>query len=127
MTFVQPQLCRTCLRNQPYFKDAGPEFAGDEQALSLGIVSDAVQHRILFNPIDWTQKTGEINPAEHLPVLRGDAGDPIGLPYIGVNLAVHELQFIQFGDRITAIVDLQTLFLFESAAVKDADLRCSIA
>src|SRR5579863_10237751 len=46
---------------------AGPQFAGDEQALAVRIIGDSVEHCARFTAIDRAQESAEIHPTT-LPV-----------------------------------------------------------
>ena len=69
----------------------GPPLAGDEQAPALGIVGDPVQHAGPTALLRGEQPL-QVDPSEHLAVGRGDAGDAIGLPDVGIDLPLDELE-----------------------------------
>src|SRR5215212_7277780 len=66
------------------FVDARPPLAGDEQAVALRIVGDAVQHVSAWG-LAAIEQAGQIDPAGDLAGPGRDAGDSFGLPDVGVD------------------------------------------
>lgn len=61
------------------FVDGGPLLSGYEQAVMLGVVGDAAEDGLAVDPLlDWEQAR-EIDPGDYVAVLRGEAGDAVGV------------------------------------------------
>ncbi len=58
-----------------------------KQPIMLGVIRDAVQHRILIDPLARRHQPGQINPADHMPIPRRYPRNPVRMPHIGINLA----------------------------------------
>ena len=68
--------------------EARPVLAGDEQRAFLAIIGDAVQHIWIDKPRGIGVQAVEIDPARDFPCLGREAHKVIGLPDIGIDLAV---------------------------------------
>src|SRR5271165_3085594 len=66
--FVRIPRLRLPARDNFNFKNRRPLLAGDEQAVSLRVVSDPVQHRFRIDLLIVGQQTGEIDPCNHVSV-----------------------------------------------------------
>ena len=69
------------------------------------------------------QQAGEIDPADDLAGRRVDARDAVGLPDVGVDLALHPFQFVQFADRPALVGDGDAAGLLERLGIPEAQLR----
>ena len=86
------------MRNNFYFKDLGPLLPGDEEAVTLGVVGDPVQYGFLVDSLIVRQQAGEIDPGNHVSVVRIDARDPVRVPDVCVDLSLDEFQLVQLVD-----------------------------
>jgi hypothetical protein len=82
-------------RNHLDLKKLGPKFAGDEEPVVRRVVGDAVQYRFLVGDLAGPKQAGEIDPAQHAARLGRDAHDAVGVPHIGVDLAVNVFELVQ--------------------------------
>ena len=85
---------------------AGPQLACHKQAITSGVVCDAVQHGLgVVEPVHRRQQAAQVYPAEDSSRLWRDPGDAVGVPYVCVHLATHELQLVEVTDRSPAVGD----------------------
>src|ERR1700733_9588085 len=59
------------------FEDGGPLLSGDEEAVPLGIVSNAVQHGFFVDFLIGRQQAGQVDPGDYVSVARTDASNPV--------------------------------------------------
>src|ERR1700722_4062945 len=108
-------------------EDAGPQLPGDKQTLVVWGVGDSVENSPGLEVVDRGQKTGEVDPADHLAALRRDAGDAIRLPNVGKNFSLDEFELVQLVDRLVSVVDFNATLFCERIAVQNAELSGSVA
>src|ERR1035438_5093331 len=87
------------------FEELGPAFAGDEEAIVLGVVGDAVEDIGLGRAIGGSEQTAAVDPADDLAGFGVDAGDAVGLPDVGVDFALHPFELVQFDDGAALLGD----------------------
>ena len=51
------------------------------------------------------QQAGEVDAAEDFAGRGRDAGDAVGVPDVGVDLAVDELELVELGDGLAVVFD----------------------
>ncbi len=73
------------------------------------------------------QQAGEIDPGNHVSVVRIDACDPVRVPDIGVNLTLNKLQLVQLVDDRVPILHQDVVGFFEAIRVAKAKRRRAIA
>src|SRR5213595_2031858 len=94
LRLVDESLSALLFGNDFDFEDARPKFAGDKQALPRRIVGNAIQDGFRIASIPRTQQPVKINPPHNGASLRLNPCDPITVPYVRKNLAVHQFQFV---------------------------------
>ena len=82
-------------RDELDLEDGGPLLAGDEEAVVLGVVGDAVENGFGAEVDDVGEEAGEVDPGDDVAVAGRDAGDAVGVPDVGVDLAVDVLEFVE--------------------------------
>ena len=84
-----------------------PVLAGDEQPVAGGVVGDAVEHvGLARRDVRTRQQARQVDPAHHMSAGRIDAGDQVGLPDVGVELALDPFQFVEVVDRAALVGDV---------------------
>src|ERR1035438_3975863 len=77
------------------FEEFGPVLAGDEEAVVLGVIGNAVEDIGLeiagVDDVGGGQQAGEVDPSDDFAGLGIDAGDAVGLPDVGVDLAFDQI------------------------------------
>src|SRR5271156_1623388 len=114
-------------RNRLYLENRGPLFAGDEQAFMLRIVSDAIQNRFGIDHLIGGKQACEVDPADHVPVLRRDAHDHIRVPDVGVNLAFDEFQLIETIDANIVFLDHDVARFLERVGIAESQRGAAVA
>ena len=51
------------------------------------------------------QQAAAVDPTDHFAGVRVDAHDPVGLPDVGIDLALDPFQFVEFGQRAAVVGD----------------------
>src|SRR5689334_14057107 len=90
---------------QAYFKNLWPVFAGDEEAIGLGVVGDAVHDVEVAGIITRAKNAVEIDNATEFASVGIDAGDVEGLPDIGKDFAFDEFEFVEASDGLIVVID----------------------
>src|ERR1019366_4070833 len=72
------------------------------------------------------EQAGEMDPADDFAGFGIDAGDAVGLPDVGEELAFDPLQLIEVLDRFAFVSDSEAVFFFERVRVPYADLRGAV-
>ena len=98
-----------------------PVLAGDEQGALLAIIGDAVQHMRIDEPRGLRVQPVEIDPARDFPCLGREAHEVIGLPDIGVDLAIDILELVQEADFTVGVLDDDIVLDFEVAGIEEED------
>ena len=67
----------------------------------FAVVGDAVKDlfALVGQALGRRQQAAEIYPADHMAVGGVNAGDTVGVPDIGINLAIHPLELVQVLER----------------------------
>ena len=76
------------------FEELGPALAGDEKAIVLGVVGDAVEDIGLRVAIGGSQETAAVDPADDFAGFGVDAGDAFGLPDVGIDFALDPFELV---------------------------------
>jgi hypothetical protein len=71
----------------------------------LRIIRDAVENRLGVNSLGGRQKSSEINPGDHMTILRRNSRDPVRVPDIGVNFAFDKFEFVELIDNFASVFD----------------------
>ena len=71
-----------------------------------GVVSDAVEHGFVVGELAALHQAFEIDPTDDATRSRRDAGDAIGVPDVGVDLAVNVFELIEIGDWLVLCLSL---------------------
>src|SRR5580658_4459270 len=103
------------------FKDPGPQLAGYEKPVVRLIVRDAVEDGFRAGPVGIGKQAGEVNPAKDASGSGGDAGDAVGVPDVGVDLAVDELELVELGDGDAVVADGDTAEFVEGFGIEEAE------
>src|SRR5579883_1319690 len=106
-------------------KQLWPQLAGDKQTIAEGVIGDSVQNVDAF-AIRLRQDSRQIDPSEHAAVGGRDAGDLLGLPDVGVQLAAHPLKFVEVHNLARPVMDRDAPQLAQRQRVPDADLRGAV-
>ena len=109
------------------FEELRPELAGDEEAIVLGVVGDAVEDIGLGGAIGGSQETAAIDRADDFAGFGIDAGDAVGLPDVGVNLAFHPFELVQFDDGAAVLGDGDSAGFLECLGIPEAEVGGAIA
>src|ERR1700677_4729078 len=117
--------CR--VRNNFYLKDLGPLLPGDEEAVTLGVVSDPVEHGFRVDPLIAGQQAGEIDPGNHVSVLGIDARDQVCVPDICVDLTLDKFQLVQLVDDPGPVLHHDVMRFFEAVGIAETKRRCAVA
>src|SRR5712664_4947958 len=105
-----------------------PILAGDEEAIAVRVVGDAVQHIGLpFHDIRGCEQAGQVDRADDVAVMRIAADYPIGLPDVGIELPFHPFQLVQILDRFALERDLNPPDWNERLRIQQANLRTTVA
>ena len=107
-------------------RTASTGLAGHEQAIASRVVSDAVED-VLGGGSDRPADAGQIEPRGHPSRVRRDDGDAIGGPDVGVHLALHQLELIEFVDRLVAVLDDDASGLAQRLGIEKAEGRRAVA
>jgi hypothetical protein len=86
-------------------QEGRPVLAGDEQGPLLVIIGDTVQQMGIDEPRGIGVQAVEIDSARDFPCLRREAHKVIGLPDIGIDLAVHIFELIQEANFTIGVLD----------------------
>ena len=70
-----------------------------------GVVGNAVKHGFVVGVFTRRQQAGEVDPAEDFAGRGCDARDAIGMPDVGVDLAMDEFEFVELGDGFAVVLD----------------------
>src|SRR3954452_16797374 len=97
-----------------------PQFAGDEEAAVVGVPGDAVEDGFRSGAVGSRQQAGEVDPAEDFARSRRDAGDAVGVPDIGVDLAVDVLDLVDVVDGFSAVLHCQAADFLEGCGIEEA-------
>ena len=92
-----------------------------------GVVGDAVRHASDRRRGPGGHQAGEVDPAGHMAVGRVDAGDVVGEPDVGQDLALHPLQLVERLHRYVVGGDGEAALLPQSDGVEEAQLRGAVA
>ena len=85
-------------------KNSRPEFAGDVKLIVCLIVSNAIQHGFRILKLAFGHQAVHIDPRRYVATLRIDRRDPVVVPDVCINLALHKLELVQFPNRrLTAV------------------------
>jgi hypothetical protein len=109
------------------FKEAGPELAGDEEAVMGCVPGDAVEYSIAVRVLNVRQEAGEVDPAKDVAGLRRDAGDAIGEPDIGEDLAMDVFELIELVDGLAMIADADGALDSEGGRIEKTQSGCAVA
>ena len=107
-------------------KKFGPELSGDEEAVVHGVVGDAVEHGFGIGDLAGLKQAGEIDPAQHAACRGRDAHNAVGVPDVGVDLAVNVFELVELVDRLAVIADVNVPHLAESGGVEETNLRGAV-
>ena len=89
-----------------------------------GVVGDAVED-IGPGALCWRQQARKVDPAQHSPAGRIDAGDAVGHPHVGVDFAVDEFEFVELVDSLAAIAHRHAAQQSEGVGVAEEEgVRC---
>jgi hypothetical protein len=106
-------------------EDEGPLFAGDEEAVVFGVVGDAVEDGFGVGLLVVGEEVGEVDPGDDVAVLGGDAGNAVGVPDVGVDLAAglagDVFELVELVDGSRAFVDGDVAGLGEGVGVAEAE------
>src|ERR1700722_5691823 len=83
------QSLRALFRQDFDLEDRRPKFASHKEPVMLGVVSDAIQYRAIAGALARRQQPAQVNPTQNLARLRRNPRDAIGIPDVGVDLAVN--------------------------------------
>src|SRR5579883_1924551 len=106
-------------------KQLWPQLAGDKQTIAEGVIGDSVQNVDAF-AIRLRQDSRQIDPSEHAAVGGRDAGDLLGLPDVGVELAAHPLKLVDVINLARAVMDRDAPQLAQRHRIPDSDLRGAV-
>ncbi len=109
------------MRHDLDLEEGRPLLAGDEEAVMLGVVGDAVEDGFGGEALSVRKKAGAVDPGENAAVDGGDAGDTVGVPDIGVDEAVDELELVELVDGGWAVVDEDAASFGEGSRVAEAE------
>src|SRR3990167_4031080 len=99
MQAFAPSLCLGSA--QPDLEQLRPPFAGDEQAFAACVPGDAVQDVVVRVQARILGDQGrQVDEGFHDAGLGIDAGDAVGLPQVGEDLAVDPLQLVDLVQRL---------------------------
>ncbi len=108
-------------------EDGGPLFAGDEDAIVFGVKGDAVEDGLGVDALRVGEESGEVDPGDDVAVAGRDAGDAVGVPDVGVDLAVDPLELVELVDDLLAIVDENVAGFAEGVGVAEAEVGGAVA
>src|SRR6185437_9309557 len=87
------------------FKQPRPKLAGDKQPVVRRIVSYPVEHSPGRSSFAVGEQAGEVYPCDYLAGTGVDAGDPVGIPHVGVDFALDVLKLVELVDACAAVRD----------------------
>jgi hypothetical protein len=76
----------------------GPQLAGDEEAVTVGVVGDAVQDGALAMEFALVNDALQIDSSQDLPGVRGNAHNVVRLPDVGVDFTLYPFELIEIFD-----------------------------
>ena len=101
----------------------GPVLAGHHQGAGLAGIGDAIEH-VRVNQPGWIRvEPRQIDPGVHRPGFRREAHQVIGLPDIGVEVAVNVFEFVEEADLAIGIVDGDVSPGLETVGIDEEDRR----
>ena len=110
------------------FVELRPELAGHEESLPFLVPRDSVENIDLkAGLIFWCQQTGEVDTRSDIASRWVNPYDLVGLPDVGVDLAVDPLQLVEVVDWLPILADLNAVDFAEGVRLADLDGVCSIA
>ena len=110
-----------CGRDEFDLEDGGPLFAGDEEAVVLGVVGDAVEDGFGVELEHGGEEAGEVDPGDDVAVAGSDAGDAVGVPDVGVDFAVDVFELVEEGDGCALVGDGDVADFVEVFGVAEAE------
>lgn len=87
------------------FKYGRPVLSSNKQAIILGAVCNAIQHRFVTDPLVSRQQTREIDPCDYMPVLRRYTCDSIRVPDICEDISLDVFELIELINDLVSIPD----------------------
>ena len=82
----------------------GPQLAGDEEAVAIGVVGDAVQDGALAMEFALVNDALQIDSSQYLPGVRGNAHNVVRLPDVGVDFTSYPFELIEVFDWPTGLI-----------------------
>lgn len=86
----------------------------------MRIIGDAVEDRFGFGFPSSRKQASEIDPGDHMAVLRRDSRNPVGAPDVRVNLALDEFEFVEIVNNFAAIFHHYVVGFLEGVWIAEA-------
>src|SRR5689334_18541139 len=108
-------------------KQSRPEFAGYIKFVVRLIVGDSIQHGFRILQFTFRHESAQIDPGSHMTILRIDRRDPIFVPDVRIDLAVHVFELVQLVHRSRTVDYVNRLRDFKISWVDEPDLIRTVA
>jgi hypothetical protein len=102
-------------------------FAGDEDAVMLCVVGDAVEDGFCIAEGAGGAETGEIDPREDAPVIWRDSGYAFGVPDVSVDFAFDVFELVELRNGLVSVFYDDVAGLFEGGGITEAEGRGAVA
>lgn len=109
------------------FEDFRPELASNEETVSGRVVRDAIENRFVARELIAGHESFEVNPAEDAAVRGRYTRDPIGMPDVGVDLAVNVFKLVELCDGLAVVGDGKAANFLEGVGIEEAQNRAAVA